>query len=430
MILLLIIADDFTGALDTGVQFAAHGIRTRVVVDPDVDFAAQDSQVLVVDTETRHLPAAKAYEMVAGLTRRAVDAGVKYIYKKTDSALRGNIGAELAAVLEASGAGQLPFLPAFPQTGRITRGGVHYVDGVPVTESPFGRDPFEPVKYSVVTDLIAAQCSLPAKSFPALAEADNMPQDKGILVFDAADADDLLRTGQKLLEHKTPAKQRLSQNCLAVIVMAGCAGFGAVLPELLGIAQASARPLPELDPRLLVVCGSVNPITLAQLDRAEENGFARLRLTLRQKLEPGYWQSAEGQDDLIRIEKMLAANPHCIIESNDLGGNQPTAEYAKKLGIDLETLRVRIAGSLGDLVGEIFTSPSLGTLLLTGGDTLLQCMNCIGVRELEPLCELEKGVVLASFTYNGCTRHVITKSGGFGQESLLTDLTKKLEEKL
>jgi uncharacterized protein YgbK (DUF1537 family) len=57
-------------------------------------------------------------------------------------------------------------------------------------------------------------------------------------------------------------------------------------------------------------------------------------------------------------------------------------------------------------------------------------MNCIGVRELEPLCELEKGVVLASFTYNGCTRHVITKSGGFGQESLLTDLTKKLEEKL
>ena len=120
----------------------------------------------------------------------------------------------------------------------------------------------------------------------------------------------------------------------------------------------------------------------------------------------------------------------CIIESNDLGGNRPTAEYAEKLGIDLETLRVRIAGSLGYLVGEIFTSPSLGTLLLTGGDTLLQCMNCIGVRELEPLCELEKGVVLASFTYNGCTRHVITKSGGFGQESLLTDLTKKLEEKL
>ena len=102
MILLLIIADDFTGALDTGVQFAAHGIRTRVVVDPEVDFAAQEAQVLVIDTETRHLPASKAYEVVAGLTRRALDAGVRYIYKKTDSALRGNIGAELTAVFKAS----------------------------------------------------------------------------------------------------------------------------------------------------------------------------------------------------------------------------------------------------------------------------------------------------------------------------------------
>lgn len=433
MILLLIIADDFTGALDTGVQFAAHGIRTRVVVDPDVDLADQKSQVLVVDTETRHLTADKASEVVAGLTRRALDAGVQYIYKKTDSALRGNIGAELAAVLKASGLSQLPFLPAFPQTGRITRSGIHYVDGVPVTESPFGRDPFEPVKHSVVTELIAEQCDLPARSFPALTAGDSVPPDNGILVFDAADAGDLLHTGHKLLEqqlpeHRAPEDPLLPQD--APHILAGCAGFGAVLPELLGLAGETAHPLPKLDPRLLVVCGSVNPITLTQLDRAEQDGFARLRLTLRQKLEPGYWQSAEGKGDLIQIEKMLTANPHCIIESNDLGGNQHTAEYAEKLCIDLETLRVRIAGSLGYLVGEIFTSPSLGTLLLTGGDTLLQCMNCIGVRELEPICELEKGVVLASFTYNGCTRHVITKSGGFGQESLLTDLTKKLEEKI
>lgn len=68
MILLLIIADDFTGALDTGVQFAARGIRTRVTVAPDVDFAACEMDVLVVNTETRHLPAAKAYDIVAELT--------------------------------------------------------------------------------------------------------------------------------------------------------------------------------------------------------------------------------------------------------------------------------------------------------------------------------------------------------------------------
>ena len=87
---------------------------------------------------------------------------------------------------------------------------------------------------------------------------------------------------------------------------------------------------------------------------------------------------------------------------------------------------MRIASSLGDLVAGIFHSPALGTLLLTGGDTLLQSMRCAGVQELEPVCELEKGVVLARFTCNGCTRHIITKSGGFGQQSLLTDLAGRL----
>ena len=99
MILLLIIADDFTGALDTGVQFAARGARTEVVVDPQIDFSACGADVLVVDTETRHLPAADAYKAVFDLVERARRAGVRFIYKKTDSALRGNIGAELSALL-------------------------------------------------------------------------------------------------------------------------------------------------------------------------------------------------------------------------------------------------------------------------------------------------------------------------------------------
>ena len=166
MLLLLILADDFTGALDTGVQFAACGIPTRVVVGEQVDLAANDAAVLVVDTETRHLPAAEAYAVIAKLTREAMSAGVFSIYKKTDSALRGNIGAELSALLKTSGERRLPFLPAFPQIDRVTRDGVHYISGVPVTESPFGIDPFEPVRHARVTELIGEQTDVPAHSFP------------------------------------------------------------------------------------------------------------------------------------------------------------------------------------------------------------------------------------------------------------------------
>ena len=422
MIQLLIIADDFTGALDTGVQFATRGIETRVVVGKDADFTSLKAEVLVVDTETRHLTAAEAYAAVKDIAARAGEAGVRYLYKKTDSALRGNIGAELTAVLQASGCRQLPFLPAYPQINRITRSGIHYIDGVPVTESPFGADPYEPVRHSCIRELIAAQSDAAVHNLPALKNAEELPEESGILVFDAADEEDLRSTGKILFRGKEDGSGNNRMQAFA-----GCAGFGAVLPELLGLSAKRIPVFPKLDPRLLVVCGSVNPITLTQLDLAEKAGFTRIRLTPQQKLDPDYWSSSQGRTELADLEKQLEQHERCIIETNDAGGNGPTAEYAGKLGISSEDLRVQIAGSLGQMLSALFTSPALGTLLLTGGDTLLQCMRCVGVKELVPICEMEKGVVLAGFTYKGRTRHVITKSGGFGQDRLLIDLAERLD---
>ena len=43
-----------------------------------------------------------------------------YIYKKTDSGLRGNIGKELEAALAAGGEEYLTFIPALPAMNRIT----------------------------------------------------------------------------------------------------------------------------------------------------------------------------------------------------------------------------------------------------------------------------------------------------------------------
>jgi uncharacterized protein YgbK (DUF1537 family) len=83
MVTLLIIADDFTGALDTGVQFAAKGANTKVVTDASYDLAQLDPsvQVLVIDAETRHLPPQKAYGIVYDIAKRAVDLNIPYLYK-------------------------------------------------------------------------------------------------------------------------------------------------------------------------------------------------------------------------------------------------------------------------------------------------------------------------------------------------------------
>ena len=51
MLRLLMIADDFTGALDTGVQLARHGARTLVVTDAGADLRGIDTDVEVLVME-------------------------------------------------------------------------------------------------------------------------------------------------------------------------------------------------------------------------------------------------------------------------------------------------------------------------------------------------------------------------------------------
>lgn len=119
MIHLFVIADDFTGALDTGVQFASYGAATKVVVGTGLQALEADAQtqVLVVDAETRHLPAAQAYDTVYRLVRWAKEKKIGCIYKKTDSALRGNIGAELSACAGSGWRRQAPFRARLPESG-------------------------------------------------------------------------------------------------------------------------------------------------------------------------------------------------------------------------------------------------------------------------------------------------------------------------
>ena len=97
--------------------------------------------VLVVDTETRHLSAAKAAEAVARLTRSAVENGVGCIYKRRIHPARQH--RRICRPAQSKRRTQFALLPAFPQIGGTTKR-ASIIDGVPVNESPFGIDPFEP----------------------------------------------------------------------------------------------------------------------------------------------------------------------------------------------------------------------------------------------------------------------------------------------
>ena len=409
MIRLLIIADDFTGGLDTGVQFASRGIPTCVLTDPGEDFraAAGDCEVLVIVAETRHLPATDAYDIVYQTARKGAELGIAHIYKKTDSALRGNIGAELAAVYQACGAAVLPFIPALPAMNRITRNGIQYIDGIPVAESVFGQDPFEPVKESDVARLISLQTDLPVSN-TAPEQADRC---KGIAVIDAATEDDLRQAGRALGRIRD------------LRVSAGCAGFASVLPGLLGLSSGGIPELPRLDPGLFVLCGSVNPITQKQLDHGEKHGFSRTHIAPEVKLHPELFGTAEGAAILERWKQQMSSSEWMILDANDIDPrNMETAVRAAEEGLSIEDIRQRISESLGMILSEITASSAERTLLITGGDTLLQSMNRMKVFRMMPLTEVFPGVVLSRVVLHGRPRLVITKSGGFGTETLLADL--------
>ena len=410
---LLIIADDFTGALDTGVQYAAKGIPTRVITDPNTDLSRDWNgiKVLVMDAETRHLSPEQAYNIVYQIAEQAMKVGIVNLYKKTDSALRGNIGAELTAIKKATGCRILPFLPAFPQIGRTTRGGVHYIGDLPVAESVFGQDPFEPVTRSEVAALISEQSSEPVTS---LRPDEKVFPESGILVFDAETEDDLRRTGRYL------------QEAGFLRVCCGCAGFGAVEQELLGLSGGMIQETPRMLPGFVVVCGSVNPITQRQLNAAEQAGFARLTMDCAEKLTPGYFMTEAGREKIASWRKVFKENSCRIIDANDVPGGEKTKEWAAERGISIDGIRIGISQALGDIVLQIIDWPEVGTLLITGGDTLLACMKRIGISELDPLTELFPGVVLSRFMWHGEEHHIISKSGGFGEETLFSDIARQM----
>jgi uncharacterized protein YgbK (DUF1537 family) len=154
LVQLLSLADDLTGALEVGAKFAMRGVESAVTIERRL---RPESQVLVIDTETRHLAPSEAAKVVYGLASEASSRGITRIFKKTDSTLRGNIGAELDAVMQAFPGQPLIYAPAYAEMGRTLREGSLYVDGQLVHESSFGSDALNPVRDSFVPNVIAQQ---------------------------------------------------------------------------------------------------------------------------------------------------------------------------------------------------------------------------------------------------------------------------------
>ncbi len=380
---LLVLADDFTGSLDTGVQFAKAGISTRVIFSDieSCDISAYLETVVVADLESRHDTPEKAYEKVYRISEKACADGVKHFYKKTDSALRGNIGAELSAMLNAVKASVLEFVPAFPKNGRTTVNGVQFISGVEVAKSVFGEDPFNPVTKSYIPDIIAQQ------SDTAVTLGKDLPC-PFIRVHDAQSEEDLRKTADKI-------------SCTAAL--AGCAGFAEYLPGLLGLAaEQKTEEKRSEKTKILLVSGSVNAITLEQTAEAakEHKIFA---LSDSDKTIAEYY-----------------AQKNCVLISSADSANEP--DFSSYSAEETEALRQETAEIISAKTERLFNTLRPDLLAIFGGDTLIQTVRKLGCKSITPLCEISSGTVLCKAQTDTREFLLVSKSGGFGGKNIVKEI--------
>ena len=391
---LTIIADDLTGACDTGALFCGRG-RVAVFIAPA--HPGRDWEVAAVDTESRALaPDAAARRVSAAGFRLGGRLAAGVVFKKIDSTLRGPIGAEVDALLSAAGRTAALLTPTFPAQHRTVRDGVLHVDGVPAHQSAIGSDPDYPGATSDVLEILSAQTARPLRHLPLeevrgpgkeLARAlDRM--DGGITVADAETDADL-----QALAGAARARPDL--------LLAGSAGLARAVTASLGYP-----PPPTSLPAgraWLVVAGSLHPATRAQIKLLADGGAATL------------WLDADG-----------AADPSSLIVA--LRAGRPALIASRLLDRDTTRARVLIADRLADGAARTLAEVRPTLTCVTGGETAHALVRALGASHLEltgsPVSGLAVGELVVTGTSNQRRLAVLTKAGGFGPPDLFVALLR------
>jgi uncharacterized protein YgbK (DUF1537 family) len=397
-----VIADDLTGALDTAAPFAAHGWRTAVVpwsgaapraMAAAVARATVVSDVVVVDTASRHVAAREAARRVRAVVQlaRRQAAGRRtppHLYKKIDSTLRGNVAAELAAFRAAAGVDCLPLAPAFPAQGRTTRGGAVWVDGKPLHASATACDALAPAGSGDLSGLAPAGA---------------------LEVLDAATDADLRRIATRLARDGRLA------------AVAGSGGLAGAIAVRFGSARRPPAPY-VASGAVLVVSGSAHPAARAQGYALVAGGALGLIVPIDSRTPPRDRRATE----------TLAA------EALRGGRTVVLACPAIAAGVRVPPRRAAaVAARLAATARAVLEAAPVGGLLAVGGDTTSALVAAMGWAPLAVHGALAPGVAVVGLDVTRRSerarragtagpRWLITKSGAFGDPQTLRRLVRRL----
>lgn len=394
-----VIADDLTGALDTGVQFSKQGLQTVVLLDGELPTGVD---VLVIDTESRSDVPKKAYEKVREAGRRFKGLPV---YKKIDSTLRGNWGLELEAIMDELGFEKAVVAPAFPANGRTTMEGQQLVHGLALKETSLAGDPLCPN-----TDYIPALLSQQAKRKvghvnlgvvergPARLAEEIGTRAEAILVIDS--------TKESHLRSIAQAVYLLRDECLAC----GSAGLAQELPGAFRFRSKNRTRRKDGNGRrdfpVLAVAGSRHQATIEQLREVEgELGV--------QVVEPEVTRLLDEEKRSAETRRVVDVIDRSLGEKKDVILTPVFKGY-------LPEKRGEIALSLGEIAKLVVERGSLSGLFLTGGEIAIHVCRALGISAIRVDKEVSPGMPAGSVLqgpYEGL--RLLTKAGGFGDNKAM-----------
>lgn len=147
---IIVIADDITGAAEIAGIAHRYGLKTVLSIFPSSPQGGTegdlDADVIVIATDARSYGAEEAARLTSEAIKCLTVLPSDHVFRKTDSALRGNVKEELDAILTSpslsgrAGVGFI-YMPANPSKGRIIKDGVYYINGIEISNTDFSFDP-------------------------------------------------------------------------------------------------------------------------------------------------------------------------------------------------------------------------------------------------------------------------------------------------
>ncbi|WP_369788245.1 four-carbon acid sugar kinase family protein [Rouxiella sp. WC2420] len=429
---MLVIADDFTGANDTGVALVGRGLKVCVQFDV-AENKPIAGQAQIYSTDSRALMPIQAALRVTKVIQSTL-AGLSdssWVFKKMDSTLRGNPGAETEAALNALDCRLAIVATAVPELGRIVTGGYCYVNGCLLTDTEFATDPKTPVNTASVGECFAEQTTLRQHhiSLDALRSADFSQRlaalaNSGVrmVIVDSHTSADLALI--------VKAAESLPFRPLLV----GASGLSHALAEhCLSVREISATVVGSETAPALAVIGSMSETAASQIAFAcQHRPTTVIDIDILELFSPDAQRLLPTL--CAQICRAMGQGKHCIVSTCQNGQQrQEVAMFCQQKKISRSQMGERIAAFLGQLTQQVFEdSPVMpGGLFLSGGDIALAVARALGATGFEIKGQIA-GCVPWGYLLDSQFQRlpVMTKAGGFGAENTLFDVLRFIEEKL